>query len=64
MNVDMKHTDSSLKSDSDKNGMSIYSKSLGNKSSKSNYTKMPEKKIHQPILPKHIISTNSIISKY
>jgi len=64
MNVDMKNTDSSLKSDSDKTGMSMYPKVAGSKPPvKSNYTKMPEKKSHQPILPKHMMNTNSMISK-
>jgi len=70
INLDMKNnSDFSLqmpvKSDVEKNNISVYPKSVSNKSTsyKSNYSK--EKKGPQPILPKHLISTNTnpIINK-
>jgi len=71
MNLDIKNnSDSSLqmpvKSETEQNNMSMYSKSIGNKSTsyKSNYNNKIEKKGPQPILPKHLINTaNPIISK-
>jgi len=61
MNLDMKNN-TLLKSDSD--NVSLYQKAIGKGSLKSNYgSKLPEKKGPQPILPKQIISPNTLINK-